>query len=336
MTKPSSSWRIDVLGTKGGQGLDRPIATGTVLVPSCVEQLGERLCWGSTPEHPPMECHVGPRWLESFAALAEASDGVIVRYARTHGVLGLCAHGLPWTHNPPRDRKAAMAIADLTRGAPATGRGRRSRVSPAQRRWLAIQIVQGCRPEAVEDSERFTGWEPLAQWRRWARETLALLNVAASLHEGQPGPVDKWSIVFEGVARRAPWWKQSTTTDRLVLAHVLNEWMVLANVRPLITWSIGRPPEVILTSGSGDDATLFGALACQLVFAATRSEGMAVCSSCGEMYAPIRRPRADQRRYCASCRRRGAPIRDAQRARRRRVPTPSGANAPARRSERRF
>lgn len=325
-----SPWQLAGLDTENGQALDRPIATGTVLIPSCVAQQGQRLCWGATFEHPPVERRVGPRWLESFTALADASDVAIVEYAREHGVLGLCAHSLPWTHNPPGDEKAAMAIADGTRGAPTAGRGRGSSVPPALRRWLAVQIARGCRPQAVEDSERFTAWEPLAQWRRWARQARALLNVAASLHQDKPGPAEDWSTIFTNGPRRAPWWKQTTAGDRIILAHVLNEWMVLANVRPLITWSIGRPPEVVFSSGAGH-ATLFGTLACQLVFAAARSDGMAVCSSCGGMYTPTRRPRGDQRRYCPTCRRRGVPLRDAQRDCRRRDPRgTSGDDVPRR------
>jgi hypothetical protein len=60
---------------------------------------------------------------------------------------------------------------------------------------------------------------------------------------------------------------------------------------------------------------LFGALAVQLLFAVSRTDGLAVCSACGSPYCPPRKPRIDQRHYCSGYRRRGA-WRDAQRARR--------------------
>ncbi len=55
---------------------------------------------------------------------------------------------------------------------------------------------------------------------------------------------------------------------------------------------------------------LYGALAIQLMFNVCRTDGLAVCTSCGTPYLPSRKPRRDRNSYCAECGRKAA-VRDA-------------------------
>ena len=306
-----TAWSPHGLETARGDPLDRPVATAMVLVPSHVEQQGDRLCWGSTPDQPPAPRQVGRQGLETFIRLAGAADGGIVAYARRHGVLHLCAHGLPCTHNPARHAATSMAMADQMQG-PAR------RLQRGARRYLAMRLADGCQPETINVRGRLLACEPLHEWRLWGCRFRAALNIASSLHGDRPGSVDDWQDLLRGGTREVPWWTRTVRAERLMLMGILNTWLRIGDVRPTFQWRVDEGPSVFFSGGSVYDATLFATLVCQVVFACARSEGVAVCSTCGTTYTPNRRPRVDQRSYCPRCRLAGAPQRDAQRARRRR------------------
>ena len=102
------------------------------------------------------------------------------------------------------------------------------------------------------------------------------------------------------------------------LRWVLRDWIELGDVRPEIDLGTGIP---IVFGGEG----LFAAIAAQLLLAATRTDGVVICSSCSRTYAPRRRPRAGQAHYCEKCRISGRAAADS--ARRHRVKV-SGARQP--------
>jgi hypothetical protein len=187
------------------------------------------------------------------------------------------------------------------------------------RRWGVLSICEhnlpsshaaDCRALGWHDGGRL--WEPLAVWRRFARDGRALLNVASQLNAGKPGAAEDWGAIFvdQTTPGPAPWWQQSVEADALMLTQVLNEWLGLGNVRPYVGRS--RRSGLIIHLGGGSSG-LFGVLAVQLVMAAAASEGFAMCSACGGPYLPRRRPAAGRRRYCEKCREAGASIRDAAR-----------------------
>ena len=145
-------------------------------------------------------------------------------------------------------------------------------------------------------------WEPLERWRYFSRQAGAILNLAARLHADQPGRPEDWQQVITRKDRPVPWWKPSAVrSERIMLGDVVStQWITLGNVRPVLTWRSTNPgPQVEFGSGG---SSFFGALACQLMFTIARVDGVAVCSGCGTVYIPPRRPRRDQRRYCSTCR----------------------------------
>jgi len=189
--------------------------------------------------------------LDEFGALAEASDDAILRFAQRWGLLSLCEHELPDTHNPGR---------------------------------------YGCRP-----SER----ESLAVWRHFSRAAGAIVSIAAALHQGEdPRPQD-WAAVYERSGQDAPWWDSGADFDAHPLSLVVNEWLVLGDVRPALRWRAGSDPEIFLQPGSG--TSLFGAIARELAFVVSRVDGLAVCSGCGAGFVPKRRPAAGRRSWCPAC-----------------------------------
>jgi len=67
-------------------------------------------------------------------------------------------------------------------------------------------------------------------------------------------------------------------------------------VRPRLDWSTPKP--AVQLGGYG----LIGALAVQLLFDCSRTDGLAVCTSCGTPFLPgPRRPRRDRNIYCSDC-----------------------------------
>src|SRR5205823_2048257 len=84
--------------------------------------------------------------------------------------------------------------------------------------------------------------------------------------------------------------------QRRMLSQVLNYWLEMGGVKPRLDWRVDKP-EVQL-GGYG----LIGALAVQLLFDCSRTDGLVVCTSCGTPFLPaFRRPRRDRNPYCSDC-----------------------------------
>jgi hypothetical protein len=104
-----------------------------------------------------------------------------------------------------------------------------------------------------------------------------------------------------------PYWRQlealgriqmaeSVEFQRQLLGEVLNNWLELAGVRPRLDWSAAKPS--VQLGGHG----LIGALTVQLLFDCSRTDGLAVCTSCSTPFLPgPRRPRTDRNIYCSDC-----------------------------------
>lgn len=255
--------------------LDRPMAADAIIVPAFADLEKDRLVWVSDYDRKrcQKEVYPGPQMLERFVSLADASPASILEFARQWGVLEICEHGLPRSHNPCR---------------------------PGQQMY---RRVTWCYPLGwYERGKGYDCWEPLAAWRQFSRHARALLNIAAQLHQGQVGRLEDWRIVYErsGSPRPAPWWEQDVQIEKWKVANVVNEWLELGNVRLRARWDEAGPS--VTLAGGG----LFGALACQLLLTISRTDGLAICSACGVPYVPHRRPVAKRRRYCEACGRRAA------------------------------
>jgi len=148
--------------------VDRPVAFTHLRAPRDVRLVGVKLRWGSAEDWaqsktiPP-----GYALLTEFLKLSDASDAAIENYAQTWGVLDICEHGVPATHN-----------------------ARRTAVDPPG---------SACGPR--RDGESF--WEKIADWRQFSREARAILNIAADLHLGKRATGDDWLVVGCGARPNA-------------------------------------------------------------------------------------------------------------------------------------
>jgi hypothetical protein len=240
---------------------------------------GDRLYWRENLEgngwgwYP---IHSGPGLLEGFVRLTDASPEAICTFARRWGVLRICHHGLPATHNPrPPELPAQSGIAT----------------------W--------CYP--LRQSGWY--WEPLDIWHDFARRARAVLNLAAAMGQKTSTRREDWAVLHDTWAQR---WDASggnvpVATMHLVLEHVVNTWLVWGHVCPMLEGS-NHGLRIELRGGG-----LFGAIAVQLLAAVSRSKGWAVCINCGDVYSPLRRPKRSQRTYCHKPECKAAAIRDAMR-----------------------
>jgi hypothetical protein len=257
---------------EGNRG--RPLAWDRWWVPAPVDQKGNRLVWGLRDGR----CTVATgELLGDFVGLTDAPDKRILGFARRWGVLGICRHGLPASHNPPPvPLPIPMPFAELP--------------------W--------CYPVGYWKGAPS---EPLDAWRTYSKKFGAILNIAAQIQEGRGGKPGDWDTLHSpalGVPLR-PSAGKTVAVDRRMLGAVLNQMLRQARVGVTLSWNDGKP--VLEYTGAG----LMAALALQVTLAIARTDGLAVCTACGCPYVPTRRPRRGGRRYCPPCTRRGAPQRDA-------------------------
>ena len=257
------------------------------------------------------------RLLGQFVRLANGDEATITSFAMRWGVLDLCGHGYPRSHD------SSVAASELN-----------GRVMP----------VRIC---SQDTATRPGGWrsEPLERWRALAGQGAAMLQIAQGLRLGRPVRAEVWAplqelFVLDPVILdrdlfqppQAKNWKRVATADlpltgriggiRLTyrseegpaLAFAVRRWLELGGVRVHFDW-IENHGKV-----SFGGTSLFGALATLLATGVSGS-ALLMCDECHLPFVPLkRRPPAGTRHFCPDCRDDGAPQRLASadyRARRR-------------------
>ena len=120
---------------------------------------GEHLVWHWDPVPEPEDWfRPGPTMLAQFVGLRDAEPERILAYARRWGVLGICPHGLPSSHNPTQDLGAG-------------------------------EVIEGCEGIGrLNDEGQWVFREPIAAWHRFATEAYAIAATAARLRGYGSGP----------------------------------------------------------------------------------------------------------------------------------------------------
>ena len=327
---------IDQFATLNGQ-IERPVAMPRWPVAKRIQLDKDRLVWqpGSADR----------RWIEpepglltDFLALRDGKPEDVLAYARRWGVLYLCEHDFPQGHPPgywptrpneshacpfdkhlrltPRalkwdryrermDKYSEQFDAHIERGGPPEEFDeQRPKLPKTDRENVPRTDFHRCESRGYHTG---TPWEPVEAWREWARRAYALLAVAAALRENKPGTTADWLAATGSEDWRCPKTAEDSWRD---LAYMTTHWLGAANVRPRI--ELAAVGGVRLRLGSTrNNSPLFGALAIQLALAVCGAEGFALCDGCKTIYAPTRKPRANQRSYCKDCRDKGVPQRHA-------------------------
>ena len=275
------------------QFADRPMPSGLVFVPREVKIVGDTLVWNAKD---PRFKRTRSGMLNDFIALCDDADNygsvesAIAGFALKWGVLGLCEHGLPCSHN--------------------------------QYPYGLNERVRPCLPRLVDgppDRAEFQFWESLDQWVEWSRRARAIVRIGAQLNLGRRAKREDW-LIAKGLADPsgglflddAAANLKDLNAERKELAEELDGWISLGQVRPRIEWR--RPWRFSLAAGSAGP-NLFGVLALFMITEIANAS-IAICSSCCHAYRPERRIDPKRRNYCPACRGptgRRAAVRDAQR-----------------------
>ena len=146
-----------------------------------------------------------------------------------------------------------------------------------------------------------------------------MLKIAARHSDKKLSPSEDWEATCVREERiEGAWWreyaedkKHALQWEGKMLSETLNEWLVLGDVRPTVRMK--TPSNIALSlelagaaSNKSDVLGLFGGLAVQLTFAASQTDGFAVCSTCAGPYFPKRRPSPTRNNYCPICRKNGS------------------------------
>jgi len=232
--------------------------------------------------------------LATFMALE--SDAAVLDFAQSYGVLGICAHGLPASHNPfpvlPRNLKFGR---------------------------------DACLPVGYPGDTR----EPVVRWLHFARQARGLVDIAVALAtvtrrwptKDHAAYLGAWATALEDepASQRAQLADEIARTHergRDHLARHVDRWLKLGDVRPALRWTADADAAA-LGLGSCEIGRTFGLLAIELATVVTRADGLNLCDGCQTHYSPAGRRRQQQRRnYCEACRARRIPARDRQRRRR--------------------
>lgn len=267
---------------------ERHLASTPIEIPAIIDLQEDRLVWSMSRRvgdelHTSSRRFVDSATLEQFVGLTREGSERILEFARRWGVLDICKHNLPASHNPP--------------------------THPLPSDW---STPPWCTPLGNENSYS-TGWEPLSVWRDLSAQFRAILNIRACLEGDKTGKPEDWRIAV--CNESAPYWDQTLESDHDRLAIRVNEFLKMGAVAPFVQWfdydrrQKGLPIQgwaIKLKFGG-----LFGALAAELAFAVARTDGLAICSACAKSYTPRRRPAAGRRQYCDGCKK--ASRRDARR-----------------------
>ena len=249
--------------------------------------------------------------LNAFLTLGHASAETILDFAKRWGVMRFCSHGMPASHPVLRFCDHEMSERDRFL--------RQLVASPcpqfewtSQDPWESHYIPgnPGLWPHA----------EPLALWRSFATEARAILTVSKDIEHGRLSkePVIRVaghrilapSLPSERYQLPSECYPICTTPDKTrekldefllnenrdTLRKVLNEWLSMANIGPVIQHE-QKEFSMSLTASH-----LFGALTLQLVSAVCQGKEVYLCDDCAMPYIPPkRRPRLKEQHFCPDC-----------------------------------
>jgi hypothetical protein len=157
--------------------------------------------------------------------------------------------------------------------------------------------------------------ERIAEWRRYAKLTNALLRFTAERLTGAPGREEDWVVIVEstkiGKLDRKEL-KLNKNTQTAIMASAVNTWFADAKGHQILEIVDGQPR---VRPGASN---LFGVLITQIAHAIARTDQLTICAGCRYPFRPKRPLSRGLRRYCPGCRKAKFPERDAARDWRRR------------------
>jgi hypothetical protein len=281
----------------------------------------------------------GPGLLKDFVELADVSRAdfptKVEAYAHRWGVLELCGHGWPIGHPNSADAQWPTDAHDYCASDPDSSsepldwwrfwsrqaRALLSATAATRQRtvgWPEDWIIfLPALPASIREIEREYG-EVNAPTNRAAEEILAehgwfaIRPDANGFREISNLPLRKWRRLIASIEALGDDVVPLSGGDRWKkIALMLNHWLTLGHPQQFCTAQGGRLRRVMAAGTDRDHGGLFAALAAELLSVIPEPWGVFLCTSCGVVTIPQRRP-SRGRRYCEKCGIRAA-WRDAQR-----------------------
>jgi hypothetical protein len=191
------------------------------------------------------------------------SPAGVLTFARRYGVLGICAHEAPASHNPP-----PFPL-------PSSGR------------------VTWCYPRGwIGD---VSPYDPIFTWLNFAEKTRAILRCAAALHQRELPQQRDWDALWSGRRRMLEATEEDVRFGMYAIGEAVSEWLRLGAARLTFRWS-DDDPELTIAGGT------FSTIALQLASTVARRHQTAVCDGCQRIYFVHRKPQAGRRHWCETCR----------------------------------
>lgn len=250
-------------------------------------------------------------FVKDFLQLADADDEVVLEFARYHGPLGLCEHGLPMSHIPERALRyvdedtfnahhpgvvfsqlhVSESIDDWRRIAGQAAA--LHRLASVAREWTDAEKAEARRfRDKVERAKRDGEEVPKAEDRpRPVNDTLELVAkdwTAVGEILNNPEPLSEHSLLDElrlctgeQVRRRA--------------MAGLQMWFEWANLGAQIEWEDTDYPQIRWAADN-----LFGAITLQLALSMCGTPRFSWCASCQQPFFRKRGPKHGQRQWCGN------------------------------------
>ena len=212
----------------------------------------------------------------TFMALASATDGEILAFAKRYSVLGICpGHGLPVGHTA---KPHLIPLSELVNGAA-----------------FPIHYADDCFGP-IDANSPGRRWESTEDWRRWARRFRMLYDAASELKDpDSPQTVQKLNLPFLLGWREPSEHRSRSRSGWGDITRSLNTWLLDSGVTPVLVID-GDRKEIEL---SGEPRHVFAALVLQLLLFVKGSKRIYTCDSCGrDMPARKRAPKTGQGKYC--------------------------------------
>ena len=251
----------------------------TLVQPKDVYIEGNFVLW-SLPQilEEPYELVSPEKALDRFIRIKEGSSSSIREFISFYGGIGICSHGLPFTHNP-------------------------GPYFPLHYQGSRSAAGSSCMPVLVKNNYYR---EPLEYWWYYTDLARAILNLAAEFNSEGPGKTEDWAKVLtllEFVTGYSASQLGSRNDGELsvykeaVLIALIDKWLLLGDVRPSVNLMPRQGTPFHLST-----STVFGSVGVQLMLAIFQANALVICSGCGHPYLRTgRRPQKGRNNYCFQC-----------------------------------
>jgi len=317
---------LDALRNPVSGSLTEPIATAALELPTRVELIGTML---AVRLHVMPETRPVPRdLLERFLSLETPS--AVRGFAERYGPL-----------RAPTKRLRGPKLAEWL----STEGAFDFRLAPVETRDAFDRF--GWIPDRRSGAGWFTWREPLDWWFLYRERFQHLLAAAIAIREDRSA-FDAFAslrdltsgekfMLFQGIGVGGNGWQHASRSIQLregrrTLWRAIDGIVGRCQVRPRLAWgtAVGNSMRVEFSDKVGRGRiSLLGALTIQLLGAVVGT-GFAVCSHCGAVFTPTRKPAAARRSYCERLECKKASHRDAKADYRRRQKAERGVGAAAR------